>query len=122
MFCQKCGSEIQDDAIVCAFCGTEVKKQEAPKAESYQPATEAAPPVTSVFSILALVGSFIAPIVGLIFSIIGLTKYKADVQPSDRARCIAGLIISIVSWVINLIIYIAYIDVFTELLEEYMYY
>ncbi len=123
MYCQRCGNEIKDGSIICVHCGAEVKNTTPINEEIlYQESANAnVEKVTPAFSIIALVGSFLVPIVGLIFSIIGLKKYDKTLQPSDRGRCIAGLIISIASWVINFISYMLYLPYLEELLNELMY-
>ena len=59
---------------------------------------------TNVFAILGFIFSFLIPLLGLIFSIVGLSKAK-KMGGKQKGLAIAGLIISIISIVI-LIIYI----------------
>jgi len=57
------------------------------------------------FNVMALLGficSFLIPVVGLIFSIIGLKKVNE--LKSGKSLCVAGIVISIVSFFISFIL------------------
>ena len=72
MFCNNCGREIDDRAIVCPNCGVIVNKQALATEQSQ----------SNTFAI-----------VGLICSIIGLKK-APSLNNSGRGLAIAGIIIS----------------------------
>jgi len=63
---------------------------------------------TSVMAILGLVFAFLAPLFGLIFSIIGLNQTK-DNKQGGRGLAIAGLIISIIGMLIGLLWFIGFV-------------
>ena len=87
-YCSKCGSQIEDDAIICPNCGRQI---EAVKQEE-----------SSGLSIAALIFSILGGWLGLILDIIGLCTLKDE---KNRKRCKAGLIISI-CWVVAIVIYV----------------
>ena len=65
MFCQKCGKEINDEAVICVHCGCAVSgKKVVEKTDSS----------TSNKAILAVL-SFLIPLVGIIY---GAINYKKD--------------------------------------------
>ncbi len=96
MFCKFCGKEIADDAVVCVHCGRAVKPQQ--EEEKSNPA--------KTLAILGFVFSFLFALVGLILSIIALNKYKKQEDQSCKGLATAGLIISIVSMALVVIVYI----------------
>ncbi|MDE7452924.1 MAG: zinc-ribbon domain-containing protein [Clostridia bacterium] len=110
MFCRNCGKEIPDKAVYCVHCGAVTDN---PSAFNAQPA--APDKKTNGFAIagfvLSLVGLVlgyytydVVPLLGLIFSIIGLVKSKTC--GSGRGLSIAGLVISIVSTVLAIVLII----------------
>jgi hypothetical protein len=69
MFCNRCGKEIADDAVVCIGCGRAVKPLAA-VGEKW-----------STGAMIALViGTLLVPLIGIIFGIIGLNKGKKEKQ------------------------------------------
>ena len=62
MFCQKCGEEINDEAVVCTKCGCAVEKNQKPEPRPDEPKT--------VIGVVA--GLFL----GLIGLLIGICLYK----------------------------------------------
>ena len=119
-FCPKCGTKMTENDEFCPECGTKnVQKKkrvveeyeyEAP-ARSYQPAQQdyygVAPQRTNGMGIAGFVLSFLIPILGLIFSIIGYTKAK-EYNDNAKGLSLAGIIISSVFIVIGIIGIIAY--------------
>ena len=157
MFCYNCGKEIPENSLYCPFCGTQVNVAvtgeptapvaEEPKADSEpvqepvadspeaepvaeEPAErEMAPHAISSF-IWALVANDLCfiPILGLIFSIIALTKSKRgrDIVAGnpDHYKCkgllIAAKIIGIIDLVASIIaplILFAYTSFFSKVFE-----
>ena len=82
MFCQKCGKEVLDDAVICPFCGCAIKKDSINKTVN----TEG-----DNLNIALLILSIIIPIVGII---LWPLKHK-ETPNSARIYGIAG----IVAWV-----------------------
>lgn len=83
MFCGKCGKEINNEAVVCPHCGCAVAGKAVVKNRSGE---------TSTLSMLAVVFAFLAPIVGLILGIIGMSSYKNE---DFRKKCKGAIFISL---------------------------
>lgn len=98
MFCQKCGNEIEDSAVVCPKCGcpTENNNFSASPVSSNVPIIENGEKRT--LADCAIVFSILIPIVGLILGIIGIAKYKTA---KLKNKCIAAIPTSIVVWIIS---------------------
>ena len=94
MFCSKCGKEIHDEAVVCVHCGCTVDGKNSIASVSKN---EPAP----ILATLALVFSFLSPIVGIILGIIGCTKYNNSTQ---KTKCIISIVVSIIVWIIAMAI------------------
>ena len=73
-YCEKCGKEIHDEAVVCPSCGcsTQAKPAPAPAPVANDMAEN---PKTARF---ALGFAFLCPIVGLIFGIKGIKQYASN--------------------------------------------
>ena len=109
MYCHKCGAKLDDNSNFCSKCGSAVSPEQKDLIEQHnynsyntappQPQQNNAPTTDDgMFGILGLVFSFLIPLLGLIFSIIGLGKTK------NRGYAKAGLIISIVYFALVFII------------------
>lgn len=101
MKCKNCGTEIDDSATVCPDCG-------APASVTDEPESATAAPVAvkkvNVFGIIGFIVSIlsayfsiyycIASVVGLIFSLIGVIRWK---KCKTNGLAVAGLVISILT-------------------------
>jgi uncharacterized OB-fold protein len=67
-FCKACGNEVVDSAVVCVKCGSSVAKES--KVEAWSTGKMWG------YSVL----SFLIPLIGIIFGIIGLTKEERRMQ------------------------------------------
>lgn len=96
MFCSHCGKEMQDEAVVCTNCGSLLKghnvQETSPKAEE-----------KNGMAIAGFVCSFFIPLLGWIFGGIGLSKANKR-NGKGRGFSIAALIISTISFFINLVL------------------
>ena len=92
MFCKNCGKEINDNAVVCPFCGVATGKGPVSGSGSK----------TNGMAIAGFVLAFFFSLLGLIFSVIGLRK--SDECGSGRGLAIAGIVLSIVGMVGYIII------------------
>lgn len=82
MFCNSCGKEIADDAVVCIGCGRPVKPLKS-SGEKW-----------GTGSMIGLVvGSIVIPLIGIIFGIIGLTKEEKKGQ--GAALLTIGIIMAV---------------------------
>ena len=114
-FCEKCGKELMDDAVVCTGCGCAVSKSAAvKKTESAAPAeneSKASSPAASagvVIGIIGIVAAWLLALLGYMFGGAGLicaivAKKK---NPNDKkARTALGLsLIALGCSIINSII------------------
>lgn len=99
MFCQKCGKEINDEAVVCVGCGCPVKPLQS--ATTTTPSYPKPIPESSGNATSAIVFAFLMPIVGLILGIIGACKYK---NPILQNKCKGAIFISIGMWIVYAVI------------------
>ncbi len=92
-YCQKCGQQLRDEAVVCPGCGCAVNdsvgKNNTKQTESTGLATA------------ALVCAFLCPLAGLICGIVGTAKYQ---DSTLKNRCIVSIVISIVVWIVAAIL------------------
>ncbi|MDE6373920.1 MAG: zinc-ribbon domain-containing protein [Clostridia bacterium] len=124
MFCRNCGKEIDDNAVFCPHCGSQTLNTAGgqPQAQQQPQVTPVGQPNVQPFNVapqtepkgtnglgiagfvLGLLSLYlgvyfcITPIVGLVLSIIGVTKMKTF--KSCNGLAIAGLVISIIATVI----------------------
>lgn len=86
MFCNSCGKEIADDAVICIGCGRAVKPV---KASGEKWGTGA--------MVALVIGSIIIPLIGIIFGIIGLTKEE------KREQGVTLLVIGIIMVIVYMV-------------------
>ncbi len=91
-YCKNCGTQLDDSAYVCPTCGMRADPVSAPAPTS----------ITNTFAIVGFILAFFFPLLGLIFSIIGLNKVKEC--NSGRGLAIAGIVISAVIWFIEFLV------------------
>ncbi len=113
--CPYCGATITDDVLVCQNCGRPAESAPSQAQPTYSQQPYAQQPYAQAptqqyqpqygqpynrdsrgsrpLVIFALCFSFIAPVIGLILSAIGLNNFH---EPNNRGICKAALIISIV--------------------------
>ena len=88
-FCQHCGKEIHDEAIICTSCGCSVQTQN----------TTAVAEVDESVSVGLVILAVLIPLFGIIY-----WPVKAKTRPKCAQACgIAGII----SWVIGILILLA---------------
>lgn len=106
MYCKNCGREINDNAVVCPHCGVQVKAMSSSESKSGE----------NTIAIVGFVFSFLIALVGLICSIIGYKKSVNEGAPY-KGLALAGIIISVISMVLALIITIIYGAAFMAILS-----
>ena len=84
MFCKNCGSQIDDNAVVCPHCGVQVGQVESLSTKK-----------ENNIAIIGFILSFFIAIAGLVCSIIGFNKAKNEGAP-HKGYALAGIIISVV--------------------------
>lgn len=87
MFCNRCGKEIADDAVVCVGCGRAVKPV-VPVGEKWS---------TGVMVAL-VIGTILIPLIGIVFGIIGLNKEEKKGQ--GTALLTLGIIMGLITLVL----------------------
>ena len=99
MYCKKCGKVIDDNAVVCPYCGCATGKVAEKKINSFGIAG-------FVVSLVSIWVSYycIVPFIGLILSAIGLRNRE---ECKVNGLAIAGLVISIITLVYGMIVLIA---------------
>ena len=102
MYCKNCGSQIDDNAVICPHCGV--------------PQTAAQKDETNTLAIVGFIFAFFVPIVGLICSILGL-KRAGEYGGKGHGLALAGLIVSIVWMVIAVIVVIVEVAILTATLN-----
>lgn len=117
-YCSKCGAQLADDDDYCYFCGAkfdEVKKEEQKEQPTFQDQSYYEDKYygqrPNTIALVGFVFSFISPIVGLILSIIGLNKAR-QMNGLGKGYAIAGIIISIVSMILSVLLYTYVISVY----------
>lgn len=108
MYCKNCGKQIENDATFCKYCGTKVNEIVAEKKVESKPTyqhTEQNRAESPVIGILSIIFSFFIAIIGCILGIIGLQSYK---EKPNITNCKIGLVISIVSIILEVIAIFAY--------------
>lgn len=104
MFCKNCGKEIDDKAVICPHCGVAQANLAEPAEKKPVNGLGIAGFVISLLSMYLSVYFCIASIVGLVLSTIGYAKRK---NHSLNGLALAGIIISIVTFVIWAIVWLA---------------
>ena len=133
-FCQKCGKEISDTAVVCIHCGEAVKSALAVSGGGQPPKNPGVgfSIASMVLGILSLVpfSGVVTAIVGLVLGVVGKKKSNDAGMPSGMAT--AGIICSLVGLTLGVICTIwcvcvwdvfseAYKEAFDEAMESYNY-
>ncbi len=80
-YCQKCGKELMDEAIICPGCGCAVA------AEAYRMQRYAEE--NGGLATAAIIFAFISPLVGIILGIIGISKYTVAEYKQRSINAIA---------------------------------
>lgn len=95
-FCGSCGKEISEGATFCGNCGSQISIDEQ----------NVSAVDTNKYNGMAIAGfvlSFFVPILGLIFSSVGMSKTK-KIGQKGYGLAVAGLVISIVNWILGIIL------------------
>lgn len=93
MFCKNCGQEIDDNVVVCPHCGVQITRLTPDEPKS----------TGNAVAIVGLAFAFLIPLVGLICSIIGYNNGRKYNAPY-KTHALAGIIISIVAWILNIVV------------------
>lgn len=97
-YCEKCGKELLDGAVVCVGCGCPVESAAA-TVQSKQTASVEQPQKKAgsgsiVFGVIGILGAFLFALIGHIASIIGIVLGIKDYKKTGK---MTGLVLSIVA-------------------------
>lgn len=107
-FCSNCGNELAEQAVICPKCGVSTG-QNAVAGNNNN--------TSNGMATAGFILSFFVPLLGLIFSIIGLKKVKETNK--GKGLSTAGIIISSIAMLITLISVIAFSVAFNEAIDDY---
>lgn len=96
-FCEHCGNEVLDDAVICPKCGCSVNNGSRMQSQA-QPQGQV-PPMMDSYSGLSIAGfilSFLGALLGLILSIVAYNDAKKTGSQKSLTLAKAGIIISAV--------------------------
>lgn len=105
-FCTNCGNELDDRAIMCPKCGVALTQTTNASNGSS----------SNGMAIAGFILSFFIPLLGLIFSIIGLKRSKET--NNGKGLSTAGIIISCITMVITLIMGIISFSVVSDTIDK----
>ena len=94
-YCSNCGRAVNDNRDYCPDCGWELEKNHFSNNDKNKQTNN-----INAFAIIALLLSFLAPLAGLVFSIVGIIYAKNNKN--------SGMVISIVALVISIMILMFY--------------
>ena len=106
-FCSNCGNELADQAVICPKCGVSTG-QNAVAGNNNN--------TSNGMATAGFVLSFFVPLLGLIFSILGLKKVKET--SAGKGLATAGIIISSIALFIILISVIIFSVAYNEAIDE----
>ncbi len=109
-FCSKCGKEINDDAVICIYCGRSVTPQKQSSSESEEDHAGC----NSSNVVFAVLG-FCIPIVGLIMWLVWKNSEPEKANSAGKGALI-GFIVSLVFSIIIAVMYVALIGSLSELM------
>ena len=112
-FCSKCGKEDKSNSNFCQFCGNSLEETVVVSSAPVAP--------RNGMALAGFILSFFVPILGLIFSIIGLAK-APSLNGNRKGLAIAGIIISAVSMVLGILLYFGYFAAILEAASSSSYY
>ena len=96
MYCTVCGTEINNEAIICPHCGVATQNYNASKIQGLNGDKNG-------MAIAGFVCSFFIPLLGWIFSGIGLHRANKR-NGKNKGFAVAGIVISCVMFVFNLLL------------------
>lgn len=105
-FCTNCGNELDDRAIMCPKCGVALTQTTNASNGSS----------SNGMAIAGFILSFFIPLLGLIFSIIGLKRSKET--NNGKGLSTAGIIISCITMVITIIMGIISFSAFSDTIDK----
>ena len=90
-YCSNCGSEVDENAVVCINCGCSIKKEN--NNENSLETTRATPKTGLILGILGIVFAWLFALIGHVLSIIGIIVGIKEYKSTNN---MTGLILSII--------------------------
>lgn len=105
IFCPECGKKLSNKAFLCPDCGYTVNANSISNSDNHDD--------KHGMAIAALICSFLIPLLGLVFGIIVLSANKGK-SNSSKTMGLVAVIVSIISWVINIIVSMVYFGIMMD--------
>lgn len=108
MFCEECGHEIKDNAVICVNCGCEIKKNIQSSSVSTRmlvPVDRSGMAIAAGYLALFSVLGVFAPL-ALLCGILGLKDIKNNPDKHGKGRCWFGIIMGTIFSIIMILILI----------------
>lgn len=111
-YCRHCGAQLADDDDYCYFCGKPLEEEKVDeKIENVEFVNNDSYNNNRIednnsIAITGFVLAFIFPLLGFIFSVIGLNKARR-LNGKNKGYAVAGIIIAVANWIITFAIYFA---------------
>ena len=104
-FCEKCGKELFEEAVICTGCGCRVSNSNAVATANVVIESKKKTQVSLVLGIIGIVFAWVFALVGHITSVIGIVfgvrEYKESGKISGLTLSIIGEVCSIISSIIG---------------------
>lgn len=117
-FCPMCGEQVQEGQLYCGKCGASVENFEIRPQGGYYAQPQQ---MSCGMAIAGFVCSFFIALLGLIFSIVGLSQInKYNGMLTGKGLAVAGIIISIITILFQVLAYLALRDIIMTLPSVFM--
>ena len=112
MYCSNCGNNIKGNDIYCPYCGKQINNNNYGYYQNNQYNNAySLREGTNGIAITGFILAFIFPLLGLIFSCIGLACSKEYYNHSGRGLSIAGIIISLIPIILIILLIMGIISI-----------
>ena len=102
--CKYCGAQLADDDDYCYFCGRVLEEKTEQTFNNYNNNGNTQATRRNVLARIGFVIAFFSPMIGLILSIVALNIAK-NMNNDGKKYAIAGIIISVVTFVLSMALY-----------------
>ena len=105
VFCQKCGTKNQDEALFCEKCGNKLDStNNKPISESsnYKPVYESSEkPVSGILIVVGYIFSILGGLIGIVIGLYLVTRKNSKAQFHGRIMLLIALVVIILSTAIS---------------------
>ena len=107
-FCSKCGTALSNESVHCPRCGAYIgAENKSSSSSSSSSRSSSSSNQTNAMAVAGFICAFFFPLLGLIFSGIGISKSK-QMCGAGHGLAVAGLVISILYMVFSLLLSLIY--------------